>query len=162
MLNAFAVGPPVLALTYSAIDGYPVGGASPPSRFVASMITLPRKPVTPARAAGTAWLGTASNTTPASAASPPALPSWVTSCPAEVHSRASVPPIMPLPIVVTFIECSPFERVRHHGLSREAGRLIPFSWEHAEGQPVVLVVSVSAARARFSTQSWWNRYSTPG
>jgi hypothetical protein len=79
-------------------------GAGAPTRFVASMTTLPGKPATLARASGTTSLGTASSTTSAPAAFPPSRPSWVTSCPAEAHSRPSVPPIVPLPIVVTFIE----------------------------------------------------------
>ena len=58
------------------------------------------------QASGTASLGTASSTTSASAASPPSRPSSITSCPAAVHSRASVPPIVPLPIVVIFMVLS--------------------------------------------------------
>ena len=71
-------------------------------------MTFPSKPVTAAMASGTTALGTASSTTSASLASPPSCPSWVTSCPAELQSRPSVPPMLPLPIVVIFILCSYF------------------------------------------------------
>src|SRR3954447_8981080 len=46
MLNAFAVGPPVTDLTYSALESKPSGGCGPPQRLVASIAVLPSSPMT--------------------------------------------------------------------------------------------------------------------
>src|SRR5438132_1046039 len=78
----------------------------PPKALVASIATFPWIPFTLPRASAIAPDGTATRITSASEASPPSLPSSLTSCPAARHSFARPPPMFPLPIVVIFMTWS--------------------------------------------------------
>src|SRR5947209_5365319 len=105
MLNDFAVGPWVLDLMNSALEAKPSGGCAP-TRLVASITVLPRRPLTESKTSGAAGPGHAIRTASASPASPPSRPIRWTSCPAFSHRLASPPPTLPLPTTVIFI-CSP-------------------------------------------------------
>ena len=93
------------AFTSWANDSY--SSLRPAKAFAVSIATLPSSPVTLESASEIAPDGTATSTTSAPEASPPSLPSVVTSCPAFSQSFASPPPMFPLPMVVTFMRRTP-------------------------------------------------------
>src|SRR3954451_4301132 len=106
-LNDFAVGPWTIDLISWAFDSkssFRLGNA-----FVASIVTLPSRPVTLPSASAISPPGTATSRTSAADASPPSRPSSCTSWPASRHRRASPPPTLPRPITVIFM-AYPFGR----------------------------------------------------
>src|SRR3954465_11422693 len=101
-LKDLAVGPPTIDLTSWAFDSNP--SFRPRTAFVASIVTLPASPPTPASAFAISGPGTATSTTSAVDASPPSRPSSCTSCPASRHFCARPPPTLPLPITAIFMK----------------------------------------------------------
>src|SRR5436309_6744678 len=131
MLNDFAVGPFTFDFRNSAFDWKPAGGGVP-TRFVASIATLPSRPCTLSIASDSDAPGTANSTTSASETSPPSRPSLVTSWPAFSQRSARPPPTLPLPIAVIFMvpplvlveskDLKPLGRARSAWPEQEIGR----------------------------------------